>query len=239
MKPIIDLGLIQLPTFYVILCLALLISLTFLSNRLEKNKNFERKMAFDLALVLMIFGFIGGRLFHVIYEEPHYYFMFPDQIFQFWKGGFVYFGGFISAVTASYFFLKSRNEEFLRWADFMAPVASLMYALGRWACFFEGCCFGKSCSLPWAIHGLHPTQLYMVLAEFFVLIFMTQIKSKKIGQIFFIWLTFHSFFRLIIEFYRNDDRGFMFGNIFSISQLISLIIGVMSLYFLKKIQSKS
>lgn len=239
MKPFIDIGFIHLPTFYLVMSIALLMVLSFLSAQIEKNKNFDRKIAFDLALVIMVFGFLGGRLFHVVYEEPRYYMKFPLQIFQFWNGGYVYFGGMLSALIASRFFLNSRGEKFLTWADFMAPVLSLMYGLGRLACFFEGCCYGKTCSLPWAINGLHPTQLYMVIAELVVFNIVLKLKADTEGKIFFTWLTLHSFSRFVIEFYRNDDRGLMVGNCLSISQIISLVLIVLSIYFLKSNKSKA
>ena len=238
MKPFFDIGFIHLPTFYLVMSLALLTVLSFLSSMVEKNKNFERKTAFDLALVIMISGFIGGRLFHVIYEEPRYYLRFPLQIFQFWNGGYVYFGGMLSALFASRLFLNRKGEKFLRWADFMAPVLSLIYALGRLACLFEGCCYGKACNLPWSINGLHPTQLYMVLAELVVFNIIFRLKVRLEGQIFFTWLMLHSASRFAIEFYRNDDRGFMVGNLISISQIISLLLIGLSLFFLRINRSK-
>ncbi len=219
--------------------LDLFVVLSLLSARVEKFKTFDRKIAFDLALIIMVFGFIGGRLLHVIYEEPSYYARFPLQIFQFWNGGYVYFGGMLSALIAAQIFLKRKNENFLIWADFMAPVLSLVYALGRISCFFEGCCYGKACTLPWAVQGLHPTQLYMILAELLVFSYVVKMKSETPGRIFFTWLALHGFCRFVIEFYRNDDRGFMLGNLISISQIISLVLIALSLYFLKSKQRSS
>lgn len=240
MKPFLHLGFIQIPTFYLVLSLAFLAGLYFLSQRIENNKSFERKLAFDLVLVLMIAGFLGGRLFHVLYEKPAYYWQYPLRIFQFWQGGYVYFGGMLSATAAGYLFLKSKKENFLRWADFMTPTASLVYALGRLGCFFEGCCYGKFCDLPWAINQRHPTQLYMSGAEIFTFLFVLQMKSPgKTGKIFYSWLTLHCSLRFMIEFFRDDERGMMWGNVISISQLLSLIILGVCLYLLKNIHSST
>ena len=160
------------------------------------------------------------------------------QIFQFWNGGYVYYGGMLSAMIASLIFLNRKGENFLRWADFMAPALSLMYGLGRLACFFEGCCYGKACTLPWAVNGLHPTQLYMVIAELVVFNIITKLKVEFNGKIFFIWLMLHSFCRFAIEFYRDDNRGLMLGNILSVSQVISLVLIVLSVYGLNSHKSK-
>lgn len=48
--------------------------------------------------------------------------------------------------------------------DFAVPMA-LALAVGRWGCFFNGCCYGTPTALPWAIDfgdGVrrHPTQIY-------------------------------------------------------------------------------
>jgi phosphatidylglycerol:prolipoprotein diacylglycerol transferase len=47
---------------------------------------------------------------------------------------------------------------------FALPLA-LALAVGRWGCFFNGCCFGRPTDLPWAVDfgdGIrrHPTQVY-------------------------------------------------------------------------------
>src|SRR5262249_54022203 len=50
---------------------------------------------------------------------------------------------------------------------FALPLA-LALAVGRWGCFFNGCCFGPPSDLPWAVDfgdGVprHPTQIYECL----------------------------------------------------------------------------
>lgn len=234
MKPLLSLGFVTIPTFYLVQSLALFLCLFFLSLRVEANKAFERKTAFDLCILIMISGFLGGRLFHVLYEEPAYYWQYPSQILQFWNGGYVYFGGLILALISSFLFLKYKRESFLHWGDFLAPVLSLMYALGRIGCFFEGCCYGKYCDLPWAVQQRHPTQIYMSLLELLTFWIIVRLPlQEKAGRIFFTWLTLHSLARFVIEFFRDDDRGAVFINL-SISQMISLLILGTSFYFLRK-----
>lgn len=241
MLPRLDLGLIQIPTFYLVISLSLIFLLGFLSYRLKKFKQYNGRLAFDLSILIMLSSFIGARLFHIIYEAPMYYLNHPAQALQFWMGGYVYFGGFLLTLLTSYIFLKYKKENFLRWADFFAPLGSLGYVFGRIGCFLEGCCYGKYCELPWAIHQKHPTQLYMALAEFILFLFIVKKKptDQKAGQIFALWLMFHSTARFFIEFFRDDDRGLILGNMFSISQILSLIILSLSILLLKNIQSSS
>lgn len=229
----------QIPTFYVVISLSLTALLFWLSQRLdtERSQIFDRKIAYNLSLILMFAGFLGGRSFHVFYEEWPFYKEFPEQILKFWNGGFVYFGGFIFALIAAAIYLKNKKPNFSKWADFMTPLFAASYALGRIGCFLEGCCFGRYCELPWAIDGRHPTQLYMSLAEFFILgliLAIEKIKPMFDGYLFAKWILLHSIFRFIFEYFRDDDRGNLIYGL-SISQLLCIIfIFISSLFLIRK-----
>jgi phosphatidylglycerol:prolipoprotein diacylglycerol transferase len=229
---------VHIPTFFVVISISLSVLLFWLSSRLdsEKGRSFHRVTAFNLSLLIMISGFLGGRFFHVFYEEWSYYQQYPTQIFKFWNGGFVYFGGMISAAVAAYIYLKREKQNFLLWADFMTPLLSASYALGRIGCLFEGCCYGKYCELPWAISGRHPTQIYMILGEIFVLALLLLLERRQqadpvSGYLFIKWILLHSIFRFVFEFFRDDDRGSLIAGL-SISQVVSLFLILLSGYFL-------
>lgn len=228
MKPVLDFGVIQIPTFYLVISLSVTFILLLINSELEQNIKINRKITFDLALLIMIFGFIGGRLTHVVYEEASFYREFPLEIFKFWRGGFVFYGGLILALVAALIYLKAKKQSFYQWADFLTPYVGLSYALGRIGCFFEGCCYGSHCELPWAIANRHPTQLYMAFAEVLLLIALLFWRKKqkdllKPGQIFLSWLCGHAVNRFVIEFFREDDRGAMLMNL-SISQWLSAVL---------------
>ncbi len=224
-----------IPTFYLIISLSCSFIIYLLSKKLDANPNFNRNVAFNLVSLLLISGFIGGRILHVIYEEPFYYLSNPLLIFKFWNGGFVYFGGFMTALMTGYLYLKKNNQPFFKWADFLTPYFSLMYVLGRIGCFLEGCCYGRYCEWPWAIDNKHPTQLYMMFTELVLFLFLQ--KRKKLnpsGKLFLLWILLHCLSRFIIEFFRNDDRGKTLFNLISISQLLSLIFIFIAAYVLNK-----
>jgi phosphatidylglycerol:prolipoprotein diacylglycerol transferase len=246
MLPQINFLNLQLPTFFLVISLTLTLLLFWLSQRLDSDKgqNFNRKMAFDLSLILMLSAFLGSRLFHVFYEHWDFYSTYPIEIFKFWNGGFVYFGGFIFALPLSYFYLKSQKQNFLSWADFMTPLISASYALGRIGCLLEGCCYGQYCTLPWSIAGRHPTQIYMSLGEFFILglllLIEKRVKLPFTGYLFTKWVMLHSIFRFIFEYFRDDDRGVAILGL-SISQGISLVLffGASAFLFQKHRSAKS
>ena len=241
MKPVLDFGFIQIPTFYLVISLSVTFVLLLLNAALANNPKIDRKITFDLALIIMVTGFIGGRLAHVFYEEFAFYQEFPLEIFKFWKGGFVFYGGFLLSLISVFAFLRFKKQNFYVWADFLAPYLGLTYALGRIGCFFEGCCYGSHCELPWAIANRHPTQLYMVVAELVLVAAIVLLNKKKqltTGLVFLLWVCGHSINRFVIEFYREDDRGALIMNL-SISQITSALILVSALTLIFKLKKKT
>jgi phosphatidylglycerol:prolipoprotein diacylglycerol transferase len=238
----------SLPIYFLILSAVYTALLGFVFFR-SKKLGFEPKMALDLSLVLMVSGFIGGRLLHVFYENPDGYLHEPGLIFQFWQGGFVFYGGFFACCLGAFLFLRAKKESFMKWADFMAPVFALGYSLGRWSCFFAGCCYGRYCELPWAVRfswdpeqiPRHPTQIYASLWEFGVFLILILLERKRIPSfqglsLFGIWLVLHSMGRLMMEYYRADFRGVFIAG-WSISSWISsfvLLIGLVLLFLSRR-----
>ncbi|OFZ30506.1 MAG: hypothetical protein A2622_08890 [Bdellovibrionales bacterium RIFCSPHIGHO2_01_FULL_40_29] len=248
MIPILRIGSLQIPTFFLVISLSLSALLVFLSYRVDQFRR-DRQIAFNLALILMIGGFIGGRLLHVFYEEWLYYAADPKLILYFWNGGFVYYGGFLVAWPTAWIYCRIKKISFSDWANFFTPLISLSHALGRIGCILTGCCFGQFCELPWSVAGRHPTAWYLAIGEliiFAVLMFLEK-KSREHKKVaipellFFKWLFLHALLRYIVEFYRDDFRGrsvpiFGLGSI-SISQALCLLLMLISLgaFFRKKL----
>ena len=78
-------------------------------------------------------------------------------------------------------------------------------AFGRIGCWFNGCCFGKKSSVPWAVwrHDAfrHPTQFYMAgsAAAIFGIVWMLRDKAP----VFPIYLVLWAGSRFVIEFFRE------------------------------------
>jgi len=218
-----------IPTYFIYLSLLFSVLVLILPKWAKKNKA-SFPDAINLAMIIMVSGFIGARLFHVFYENFEIYQKEPIKILEFWYGGFVFYGGAITAFICSVIYIKKKNLNFNQWADFWAPLVALGYGLGRVACLLSGCCYGRACDLPWAISGRHPTQLYASIWELSVFAFLLiiQPKLKKQGSLFFIWLSLHTLGRLVMEYFRDDFRGELYLSM-SISTWISLILFSISL----------
>lgn len=215
---------VSIPTYYLVISLAVCVSLVWITRRAKKN-DFDQRHVLDLSLIIMAAGFLGGRLFHIIYEEPSYYLENPAQMFAFWNGGFVFYGGVLLAAPSALFYLyKLDRKNIPLYLDLFAPVLATTYALGRGACLLAGCCYGKYCELPWAVSGRHPTQAYAALWEIGVIFILLGLEkqNKRPGFIFYLWMILHGLGRLIMEAFRDDFRGASWG--LSISSWISLVI---------------
>lgn len=237
---------IQLPTYLVILSLTYSFCVGWVYWRAHRY-DYDVGHALDLCLMVMLGGFFGARIVHVFYENPEYYRMYPWDVLKVWQGGFVFYGGFAGALLAAFAYIRIRNLDFWMWADFFTPVFIVGYALGRIACFFNGCCFGDLCDLPWAVEfnypGLptgarHPTQLYATFWELVISLpvylllryKLTKITQKAPGVLFSAWLVCHGLGRLMMEHFRDDYRGeFILG--LSISSWFSLGLIAVGLYF--------
>ena len=215
------------------------------------QRGFSLHRTLDYSLAIMIFGVLGARLVHVVFEYPDYYFKHPIDILLLYQGGFVFYGGFLSAFLGCFMVIKYRKDSLTTWMDFFTPIISLGYALGRIGCFLGGCCYGKSSSVPWAVTfssdvvapgnvPLHPTQLYLSGAEFIIFMLILFIEKKNFlpkGGLFCFWLLFHSISRLIIEPFRGDFRGEFFLSLSLSSWISSMLIVICVFYFVYFIRS--
>lgn len=93
--------------------------------------------------------------------------------------------------------------------DLFAIAISAGEAIGRWGCFFGGCCFGKPSHLPWAVwqHDAfrHPTQIYLSLANVGILIALWRFAQTKPPEngLFYLQGVLYCIARFVIEFWRE------------------------------------
>lgn len=203
--------------------------------RVLKKSDLNRVFGIDLAFLILVSGLMGGRLFHVFYENLSYYIESPIRVIAVWQGGFVFYGGLMGALISSLIYCYVKKQDFFEWADFFSPLIAIGYIYGRVGCFLTGCCYGASCDLPWAIEQRHPTQLYGVITESLLLLFLLSEKKRVIrrpkGVLFASWVIGHAIGRLFMEPYRDDFRGDLIMGL-SVSQFISLILLSLGIFLL-------
>ena len=127
-------------------------------------------------------------------------------------GGFVWYGGAIVGGIVSMLFVRFKKWPLGPWLDLFAPIIALGYAIGRFACFLTGCCYGAVCVLADGTGFRHPTQLYATAWEAVALAILLWLEKQKLrnwpsGRIFSTWLIMHSIGRIVMESFRDDPRG--------------------------------
>ncbi len=218
----------------------------------------ENKFVENFPFYVIIWGFIGGRLFY-IFTNISYYLSNPLSIIKVWEGGFVFYGGLIFGLLFALYYLKRKKIDILKILDIGIPALPLAHIFGRIGCFLAGCCYGKptdlfcgvvfknesSIAYPYMVeiqfHKIHPTQIYEAFCNLIIfLILNSRLKNKKMdGEVFFLYLFLYGILRLILEYFRGDDRGYMlFG--FALTTLLFFIIGLLSAGYLlyKRIKIK-
>jgi phosphatidylglycerol:prolipoprotein diacylglycerol transferase len=191
----------------------------------------------DIVFYLIIFGVIGGRFFYVL-TNIDTFIKNPLSVFEIWKGGLVFYGGFIFSIITVWLYTRIKKISLWKYADILAPGLAIGHAVGRIGCLMAGCCYGRECHQPWAItfHNhdslaplnipLHPTQIYEVIGNLFIFAALMLFRKKKQldGQVFWIYVFMYGVMRFIIEIFRGDDRGDYFFGVISVSQSIGILM---------------
>ncbi|RJP95150.1 MAG: prolipoprotein diacylglyceryl transferase [Desulfobacteraceae bacterium] len=225
---------ITVHTYGFFLALAVLAAI-FIAKREAVRLGVDPDKIVDACFYVVVAAIVGSRLFYVA-TNPEAFISAPLEIFKIWNGGLVFYGGFIGAVAVVLVFFKIHHLPLGKCADIAAVALPLGHFLGRMGCFFAGCCYGKTCDLPWAITfrdpdslaplniPLHPTQIYESGANLmvFLLLFAFRKSKKYDGQLFWVYMAMYGINRTIIETFRADFRGATFFHLLSISQTIGL-----------------
>lgn len=194
----------------------------------------------DLGPWLIVGAIIGARTLYVTsyWKEQFAEHPFPE-IFMVQKGGLVYYGGLIGASLACIIYSQLKKLPLWKLADIMAPSIALGYVFGRIGCLLNGCCFGRECSLPWAVTypaphfthpvggtamPVHPTQIYDSLLSLGLYLFLAWLYRRKKfdGQIFATYLVCYAFTRSFVEMFRGDYPTHYLGGWATPAHLISI-----------------
>ena len=178
----------------------------------------ERKLATDgigrLALIGVLFGVLGAKISELVFmgwpvRVPALLALDPRI------GGRALFGGMVVGWIAVEI-AKRRMGIRRSTGDLFALALPAGEAIGRIGCYFNGCCYGKVCSLPWAIYQheawRHPTQIYSAVsaATIFVILWVFRKRMAYEGQLFLIYLLLFGATRFVIEQFRWQDH-FVWG----------------------------
>ena len=237
-------GTVTVYTYGVLLAAAYLLGLQLALKR-AKTRHLDGTRVMDLGIYIIISALVGAKLLLLVTDFQTFRSN-PAELLNLVREGGVFYGGLIVAVTVALLYIKRVGLPLWTTCDVFAPGIALGHVIGRFGCFFAGCCFGKPTNVPWAITftdpfaqanvgtplnvPLHPTQLYEAGAELLILIFLltTETRGRKFaGRTFWLYMLLYSVSRFVIEFYRGDERGNL--GPFSTSQVVSVILAPLAI----------
>lgn len=237
----------RMPTFTIMLICGILVMFFLVHVNLRNDPSRENEEAFIFPK--MVFCGVSGCFWAAVFDSA---FKFREN------GGFViegitFYGGLLGASISLLLILHLTKHKtgytVNDWFSNLTIPFIGFHICGRIGCFLGGCCYGKVTDSFVGLHfpdipeyGIYhdgmkcyPTQLFEAAALLGIL--AAVIKTKKKFQTY---LFLYAVARFLIEFYRGDDRGYIFEQI-SPAQTISIMIllslaGIQLVSYLKKQQ---
>lgn len=235
---------LEIRWYSVLLLLAVFFGVTILVRE-GKRYEYSQDFLFNLAFWVIIFGFIGARIYYVIFNYK-YYLHDPISILKVWEGGLAIHGGLLGGFISLVLYCRKYNARIPKITDMIAIPLMLGQAIGRWGNFFNGEAHGSATTLlnlqskhipEFVIEGLHingvyyhPTFFYeslWCLLGVLVLLIVKKYKYLKVGQLTSIYLMWYSVGRFFIESLRTDSLMFI-G--FKVAQLVSVGLFIIGLF---------
>ncbi|MBQ3969142.1 MAG: prolipoprotein diacylglyceryl transferase [Clostridia bacterium] len=199
-----------------------------------KRFNVNEDKLTNCVIVGLIAAVVGARLYFVAFSWDSFKDN-PSRVFNIHEGGLAIYGGLIGAVAGGLSVAKIQKMKLLPVLDVAVLGFLIGQGIGRWGNFMNQEAFGSQTDLPWRMVsqgtggvGVHPCFFYESVwcLTGFVLLHFFSVKYRRYdGQMFFLYLVWYGFERMLVEGLRSDSLYLPFGNI-RVSQLLSFLLFV-------------
>ena len=220
--------------FYgIIIGIGMLLGIT-LAARDAERRGIGEDTVYDFALLGIVFGVIGARLYYVFFQWDNYRGNLLE-ILNLRAGGLAIYGGVIGGILSLMVYCRRKKQNFLNLADSLILGVLVGQILGRWGNFFNAEAFGRYTDSLFAmqlrrdivnpimmnsallqhlirVNGVdyiqvHPTFLYESFWNLCLLLFLLWYRPKKrfTGEMFFLYLGGYGLGRVWIEGLRTDS----------------------------------
>ena len=205
--------------FYYALFMLLAFATFFVVRRLQPARLGATNLDWQQRLILALSAFSGGAFgakLGAIAEAAPRDSIQLDWVTLFSDGKTIMTGmaGAYIAVELAKFVCQIRAKT----GDVYAMPTAAGMCVGRWGCFFNGCCFGTVTNLPWAVDfspivsGLrHPTQIYESIFHLASAVLLWHLirKQRLRHQLLKLYLIAYCVFRFLTEFIRPAETWFI------------------------------
>jgi phosphatidylglycerol---prolipoprotein diacylglyceryl transferase len=248
MLPYLHLGPLTIPTFGLMVALALIASAYILQADFDRRG--MKADAFLMITVAGLVGIVGAKLYHLLEpENRQLLFEYPLEVLLS-RYGFAWFGGFLGGFGAMLFLGWRARLPLLQFLDACSPAAAFGYGIGRIGCFLSGDGdYGKPTSLPWGMsfpNGVVPTTQRVHPAPLYELIIWSAIgallwhmgtktlKGRKVnGEIFCAYLILTGIARFLVEIIRINPPWILGMSNAQVASVASVVVGALLLWRIK------
>jgi phosphatidylglycerol:prolipoprotein diacylglycerol transferase len=234
----IRLGPLDIHTYGVLVAIGFMVGLA-VAGRRARREGIPVEQIGDLGVWLIVAGMLGAKLFHIVFFWDDFIYGWHADGIRSLREGFVFYGGFVFATLAAVVYARLKKLPMMKLADVFAPSIALGHAFGRMGCFFNGCCYGKACSLPWAVTfppphvkagiPVHPTEIYEAIGNLGIFAGLSLVYRHKRfeGQVWWLYVLSYGVLRLLVEAFRGDYDTFYFG-VLTIGQIVAITMIVVA-----------
>ena len=183
----------------------------FLVLRRAKRLGIPEDVLYNLVVMVIVAGILGGRLTHVLAEWSYYRKHLIEVLFL-RQGGLAIQGAVLFGLVSGVWYLRAKKVPALPVTDVFFLYLPVGQAVGRLGCLLNGCCYGKPAEIPFAVqfpflpYRVHPTQVYDALANlslFFVLSLFAKTEQKS-GVVTGWYFVLYGFSRWVLDNFRGD-----------------------------------
>jgi phosphatidylglycerol:prolipoprotein diacylglycerol transferase len=235
MSQALHLGRVTIQYYGVILAVAALSGYVLAMYR-RKIYGINETQADNIIFLVIVAGFVGARLYHVI-SQFGYYSQHLGQIFSVWNGGLGIYGVMIGGVIALVWYTR-KHKGLSLWTllDWLVPSVVLGQVIGRFGNFVNYELYGSATNLPWKMfvpvefrlapyqltQFFHPLFLYESAGSLVILILLLRLKLRP-GALFLLWLFLYNVLRFFLEQFRVGS--IIYGGI-RVNAIVSLLIAI-------------
>ena len=234
------LGNLSVKWYGIIMAVAIILAVSMAINEGHKRQ-IESDDFMDLLLWAVPLGYVGARIYYVVFEW-NYYSQHLDEIIAIWNGGIAIYGGLLAGLAVLLIFCYKRMLPPFLMLDIITPGVMAAQILGRWGNFINQEAHGGPTTLSF-LQSLHlpgfiisqmkiggvyyqPTFLYESFFNLIGLLIILLLRHRKHlfkqGEIFMLYLAWYSVVRFFVEGMRTDSL-YLWGSI-RVSQMLSVIL---------------
>lgn len=124
----------------------------FALKKRKKLKNWKKQEIEDLLYQIFFGVLLGGRIGYVLFYNIKKFLDNPLYLFEVWKGGMSFHGGFLGVIFVILIFSYKKKKNFFQITDFIVPFVPFCLGLGRIGNFINSELWGRvSLKLPWSM----------------------------------------------------------------------------------------